>query len=73
MGQIFSDVKLSTNAYHFEIIASTMLISTHLKMICCLAAIQPVICAYSLSRCREMACLVGTEDRQEEGLLQKRH
>lgn len=59
--------------YQFEIITSTMLIHAHLKMICCLTAIQPVICAYSLSRYGELACLVGIEDRQEEGLLQKQH
>lgn len=64
MGQLFSVVKLSTNAYQFEIIASTMLMRTHHQKICCLTAIQPVICAYSLNRCRELACLVGQTGRR---------
>lgn len=69
--QIFCDI--AQMPYQFEIMASTMLIHTHLKMICCLITIQSVISVYGYSGYREPACLVGKEDRQEEGLLQKRH
>lgn len=59
--QILCDTEISTNALSvWNHAADTR---AHLKMICCLMTIQPVICVYGYSRCREPARLVG-KDRQ---------